>query len=267
VFGNRKARKQEQAERHAAVDRLRGMAETLPDENGEVSPERFQRFLQVVIDNDISLSDYPDIRDPVLLGLAAGGCFLQQNSTLILHGDEVAIWETTAQLLKEVASKQFRGGSQGLSIPLGHGVRYRVGQVRGHVDTIDTHWETADSGPLTVTDRRIVFHGRRKTLEFLFAKLATLNVYADAIDLGVTNRQTTSSFRLHDPELVAGMIQAALARVDDEVTVIRLKAEQPEPSSTAEGEEYLVECSNCGEECMAVSPDDRCWKCGQPVGG
>jgi hypothetical protein len=49
--------------------------------------------------------------------------------------------------------------------------------------TIGTHWATADTGALTVTDQRVVYHGGRKTLEFLFTKLATINVYTDAIDL------------------------------------------------------------------------------------
>jgi hypothetical protein len=58
-------------------------------------------------------------------------------------------------------------------------------------------------------------------LEFPFAKLATLNVYTDAIDLGVTTRQATSSFGTGDSELVAGIIHAAIAHQDD-VTIIKL---------------------------------------------
>ena len=87
----------------------------------------------------------------------------------------------------------------------------------------------ADSGALPVTDRRAVYHGGRKTLEFPFAKLATLNVYTDAIDLGVTSRQATSSFAVSDPELVAGMIHAAVNHADGEVNIIRF-ADDPSAS-------------------------------------
>lgn len=76
---------------------------------------------------------------------------------------------------------------------------------------------------LTVTDQRVVYHGGRKTLEFPFAKLATLNVYTDAIDLGVTSRQPTSSFRATDPELLAAMIHAAFDK-RDQVTLVSLRA-------------------------------------------
>jgi hypothetical protein len=232
VFEKHKARKQE-AERQQqaagqraqqqreAIQRLRGMAASLPDPDGVVSLEGFHEFFQVVIDNDVALKDFPDIRDPVLLGLAHGGYFLQCDTTLLLKKDEDALWVAPTKLLKEVTDREWRGGSRGVSIPIGGGVRYRAGATRGHMVTIGTHWATADSGMLTVTDQRVVYHGGRKTLEFPYKKLATLNVYTDAIDLGVTSRQTTSSFRLDDPALVAGMIRAAVDS-DRQVKIIRV---------------------------------------------
>jgi hypothetical protein len=74
---------------------------------------------------------------------------------------------------------------------------------------VGTHWETADSGLLTVTNKRVVYHGARKNLEFAFAKLSTLSTYSDAITLGVSNRQNASTIALTEPEFVAGMIRAA----------------------------------------------------------
>jgi hypothetical protein len=129
---------------------------------------------------------------------------------LLLKRGEVAYANESASLLKEVAQREFRGGSQGVSVPLGGGVRYRVGAMRGQMVTIGTQWQTADTRILTVTNQRVVYHGGRKTLEFAFAKLVALKAYSDAIDLGVTNRQSTSSFRVDDPEFVAGMILAAV---------------------------------------------------------
>ena len=46
-------------------------------------------------------------------------------------------------------------------------------------------------------------------------KLAALNVYTDAIDLGVTSRQTTSSFGTSNSELIAGIIHGAISHQDD----------------------------------------------------
>jgi hypothetical protein len=93
-------------------------------------------------------------------------------------------------------------------------MRYRVGQTRGHMVTVgtETSMQTADVGQLVVTSGRVVFHVNRKTLEFGFPKLVTLNVYADGVGLGVTNRQTVSVFRGFDGPWMAGMIKASLAR-------------------------------------------------------
>jgi hypothetical protein len=143
------------------------------------------------------------------VGIANRGRFVTVDSTLLLKADEVAYAEVPARLLKEVVDRQFQGGSRGVSIPLGHGVRYRTGSVRGQMVTVGTHWQTADSGALTVTNKRAVYHGARKNLEFAFPKLSTLSTYSDAITLGVSNRQNTSTLALGEPEFVAGMIRAA----------------------------------------------------------
>jgi hypothetical protein len=209
-------------QRQAAVQRLRQLAATLPDANGVVPLAGFQQFMQMVVDHQIALRDYPDIRDPILLGLAAGGNFLKRDTTTILKKGEAALWDEPAELLKEVTDREWRGGSRGVSMPIGMGMRYRVGQTRGHTVTLGTHWEAADSGVLTLTDQRVVYHGERKMIEFSFAKLASLNAYSDAVSLGVTNRQTTSTFRMGDGAFVAGMIRAALDHADSGVTVVRL---------------------------------------------
>jgi hypothetical protein len=233
VFEKRKERKLEAehqreaaAERQRATEQLRTMAASLPDADGVVAPQDFVDLLEFVGSNDIALRDVPDVRDLLLLGLAQGGYFLKiLDSTLLLKKDETALWDEPADLLKEVTDREFQAGSQGVSVPLGGGIRYHVGQTRGHMVTIGSHWTNADSGTLTVTDQRIVYHGGRKTIEFPYKKLATLNVYQDAIDLGVTSRQTTSSFAVNAPALVAGLIHAALNHIDGEITLISMESE------------------------------------------
>lgn len=223
MFERRKAAKQRAAESQKAIEQVRVMATRLPDSDGIVSLQGFQEFFQFAIDHDVDLGAAPDAWRAVQVGLAQGGYFIQVGSTLLLKPGESALFEAPVALLKEVIDREFRGGSRGVSIPIGGGVRFRTGAVRGHVVTIGSHWANADTGTLTVTDQRVVYHGGRKTLEFPFAKLATLNIYTDAIDLGVTSRQSTSSFRATDPELLAGMIHAAFDK-RDEVTLVSLRA-------------------------------------------
>ncbi len=208
-------------EQRTALQQLRSMAASMPDANGVISLGGYQRFARVASNNNIALRDFPDIRDPVLLGLALGGHFVAGETTLMLKGGESGLWDEPVELLKEVTDREFRGRSSGVSIPIGMGVRYRVGQSRGHMVTVGTHWDTADTGVLTVTDQRVVYHGTRKTLEFPYKKLATLQAFTDAVGLGVTSRQTTSTFRMRRAELVAGLIQAAADWSARGLTVVR----------------------------------------------
>ena len=143
------------------------------------------------------------------LAMANRGVLVKAPSTLLLKADEIAYCEVPARLLKEVVDREFQGGSRGVSIPLGHGVRYRTGAFRGHMVAVGTHLETADTGLLTVTNKRVVYHGSRKNLEFAYPKLSALSTYTDAITLGVSNRQNASTISLSEPEFVAGMIRAA----------------------------------------------------------
>ena len=216
LFHKHKEKKLE-AERHAHdLAELQEKLMEVTDGEGVISPDGFRDFVEFVGAHGIDLASAPEISKEVRVGLAQGGAFLPSDGTaLILKKDEVSLLDTPVSLLKEVADREFRGGSQGVSVPIGGGMRYRVGAVRGHMVTIGSHWTVADEGVLTVTDRRVVYSGGRKTLEFPFAKLATLNVYSDAIDLGVTSRQSTSSFGTSNADLIAGIIHGAITHEDD----------------------------------------------------
>jgi hypothetical protein len=139
---------------------------------------------------------------------------LAEHRLLTPHG-EVVHAEVEAALMKWSPLEEYRGASQGVSIRIAKGVRYRVGAQRGHLVTVGTQLDVADSGTLTVTDRRIVFGGRAKTLTFPYRNLATFEVYADGIQLGVTNRQATSLFRVASVDPLAALISAAAHRALD----------------------------------------------------
>ena len=121
----------------------------------------------------------------------------------VVHG----IYEVA--LMKQQAKTEFQGGSRGISIPLGHGLRLRTGQVRGHTVNLGTELVIADTGHLVITSARTVYAGASKTLEFAYPKLVNLRQYSDGLALGVTNRQATSLFRFtkdESPLIAAAMI-------------------------------------------------------------
>jgi hypothetical protein len=222
MFQKRKRARQLAEQNQREHDEARQHLIKLTAADGSLSPDGFVEFIEFATERDLHLDSMPDVLVDARLGLAHGGYFLETETKMPLHKEETALLETPVALLKEVKDRQYVGGSRGISVPLGGGMRYRAGAYRGHMETIATHWEQADAGLLTLTDQRAVYHGARKTLEFLYSKLATLNVYADAIDLGVTNRQTTSSFATELGELIAGVVQDAIAHQDSGVTIIHI---------------------------------------------
>ena len=131
----------------------------------------------------------------------------------MLKRGEVEHAEAQVNLLKEVAVREFRGGYQGISVPLGKtGVRYRVGSGRGRMVAVGAQLQIADSGWLCISSSRAVFLGSAKTLEFAFSKLVNLEVFSDGLRFHVSNRQSASLFQLGAPHIVAAVVQAAFRR-------------------------------------------------------
>lgn len=134
-------------------------------------------------------------------------------SHLIAKRGEIVHLETGAALMKEVMDREFRGGSQGVSIPIGLGVRYRTSAFRGRSVVVGSHLALADEGPIIVSSKRIVFMGARKTIETPYSKLAGIDVFTDGIRIHASNRQTTPLFKVGiGGEVVAATIQAAAQR-------------------------------------------------------
>lgn len=70
---------------------------------------------------------------------------------------------------------------------------------------------TEDTGILSVSSKRLVFIGDRKTFEVLYSKLAGLSVYQNGLAVSATNRQRTLTFEGFDGPVVAAYINAAVA--------------------------------------------------------
>lgn len=81
----------------------------------------------------------------------------------------------------------FSGGSQGVSIPLVAGIRYRVGSFKGRMIP----------GVVKLTNQRLIFAGPIASTEWQFAKLLSSFSNPERTDFifGVSNRQKSSGLR------------------------------------------------------------------------
>lgn len=128
---------------------------------------------------------------------------------LMAKSGEVVYLEVDAQMLKEVTVREYRGGYSGVSFRVMKGVRFNTGGMRGRSVVVGTEIQVADAGFLSITNKRAVFMGGKKTQEYRYDKLVGMQLYSDAITFQVTNRQNATTLAVGQPDLVAAYINAA----------------------------------------------------------
>jgi hypothetical protein len=127
-------------------------------------------------------------------------------SPLILKRGEGACWVAQASLARNQTRRQWVGGSQGFSFPIGHtGIRYRVGSFHGH--PIEQQSLTKlDSGTLVITNQRIAFIGTTKSTSVPFAKLLHVECYSDGVAVFQEGRENPDFYLTALPKYALFMI-------------------------------------------------------------
>jgi hypothetical protein len=122
------------------------------------------------------------------------------SSNLILAKNEIDYFGVSGSMLEErVVRREMVGGSHGVSIPLVKGIRYRVGQSRGQLNSI-TGIVPVSYGEFTVTNQRLAFSGDKKSVNAPFAKIQHLEMFADGLRFSMTNRQKPITIQFYTPE-------------------------------------------------------------------
>jgi hypothetical protein len=138
-----------------------------------------------------------------------------QPHVLPKKGEVIIHFDDAANLMKEVALKEYQGGYSGFSFPIGKtGARYRVGRVRGRMVEVGTQLQVADTGLLAITNKRAVYMGSRKTVDMPLAKLLNLNVFTDGVQFQMSNRVNPPLFQTDQSEIVAALVNAAAQRLE-----------------------------------------------------
>ena len=213
----------------AAVAGVEGLFEGLLDQTGALPPEGVGRLWLYMYDparRQHSKAMLQAVWVAMHLALAQAGNFITSDEvTLILRKDEKPFYEAPAHLLQEVVEKRTRGAYQGVSVPLGGRVRWRAGVMEAQAAEIGRHWTSIDEGRLTLTDERLVYHGRRKTVELALDQISSLQRYGDAVAVGSSKRVENLQLRVGSAQLVAGLIQGAVVN-REHLTAINLSLEE-----------------------------------------
>jgi hypothetical protein len=123
-------------------------------------------------------------------------------SPLILKKGEQASIAVAATLARQQTHRQWVGGSQGFSFPIGHtGIRYRVGSFRGH-PVEQQSLGRLDTGTLVITNQRLAFIGSVKSTSVAFAKLLHVECYSDALAVFLEGREVPDFYYVAQPKYV-----------------------------------------------------------------
>ena len=125
------------------------------------------------------------------------------DQSLVQKDGEFVIW-TGSAVFHEAGRgpSRYVGGSQGFSIPIVAGIRYRVGsfsatRVPGEAMQIDK-----DQGLVKLTNQRLIFAGSIETSEWQFSKMLSVAMTEDHNDflISVSNRKKTSGLRFSNSD-------------------------------------------------------------------
>jgi hypothetical protein len=132
-------------------------------------------------------------------------------TSLVLKPKETAAAEVPATLCRFKTKTEFVGGSQGFSIPLGHGFRYRISSFRGH-PVQSEYLAHLDTGKLVVTNKRLVFLGTKREVSTPIAKLLQIEPYSDAIGIAREGKETKEIYLVPTPAYVVQILQWVISQ-------------------------------------------------------
>ena len=121
-----------------------------------------------------------------------------EDHSLVQKKGELVLW--SGHGIYQVAGRTpstFSGGSQGVSIPIVAGIRYKVGSFKGRMTPGVEMQMDKDQGMVKLTNQRLIFAGPIATTEWAFARLLSSfsNPARTDFIFGVSNRQKSSGLR------------------------------------------------------------------------
>lgn len=134
------------------------------------------------------------------------------DSPLVLKKGEQAYLSTPATLARMVSRTHYVGGSSGFSFPIGHtGIRYRVGSFRGQ-PIRDQSLTNIDNGTLVLSNQRLAYLGRTKSVSVPLSKLLHVEVFNDGLSIAREGKENPDFFLLSSPKHVVFLMNWCLSR-------------------------------------------------------
>lgn len=168
---------------------------------GTAYDEAAQRNRALARERQKYLAQFGGIDPNAVMEQVRSGQYPSVPAGIMLHKDEIALCALPTGLSEDKTTRQRVGGYAGYSIPIGYGVRFRVGSYQGRTITQE-RLTPVDLGTVIVTTQRIVFNGARRTLAVPLNKVLNTVVYRDGVDVRTENRAKREVFRCGNPKLL-----------------------------------------------------------------
>jgi len=146
------------------------------------------------------LAQYGGVDPTVILQQVQAGTYVSVPCGILLHKNEIALLAIPAKLAEDRTSSRYVGGSSGVSVPMGYGMRFRVGSYRGH-SIQQEHLVTVDTGTFIVTTQRLVFSGVKQSVTIQANKVLSTTVYKDGVSLQSETRKKREVLLCDNPQL------------------------------------------------------------------
>lgn len=138
-------------------------------------PNRTFRLLSNIPETALNKA-YDDLRGQLISGEAAQ----QINSSIILKKNEVLVFEIPGIQLCEERTVKTKGSHQGFSIRIMKGVSYRFG---GFEAASQKEVVELDVGTLTLTNKRLMFSGSRKSVDYSISKINRIEALENGVSI------------------------------------------------------------------------------------
>ena len=115
----------------------------------------------------------------------------QFDTNLLLKKGEYLIFDLPQITLCEERSVKLKGGYQGFSVRIMKGVSYRFGGFQGGSERKVVE---IDSGNLTLTNKRMVFSGKKTSKEISLTKINTIESLDNGISITRSGKQKTEYY-------------------------------------------------------------------------
>jgi len=137
---------------------------------------------------------------------------------IMLQDGESTHFYARASMLEERAVRNYVGGS----VRVMKGVYVRGGQAESHGELREI-----DNGATLLTNKRLIFDGASRKIEYNLPKIISLTEYEDSFQIGVSNRKKSQVFIVDEPHKWVTYIQLATKLNQDITKVTKTKSPTP----------------------------------------